>query len=206
MMDLKEKKMLQHYRDIIENKSFDEYDILGFLIFIRRHIVDKNSYIQEFADLVAHRERNRGIVIDCIRVAIANNYQTEDNGKKVIGYQGMNYDTWVNQWKEIGVDYNISLNEDIIKEITLCVFSLAQHTKYNDQKGNSGKMSLFQGKDNSLALTTSEDNPRSLFVCFAKFGNFNFVRKLSAGFLRKPVETVRENGILRLLDEDGYIM
>lgn len=29
-MDIKEKKMLQHYKNIIENRCFDEYDILGF--------------------------------------------------------------------------------------------------------------------------------------------------------------------------------
>lgn len=34
MMDKKEIEILNHYRDIIERKKFDEYDILGFLIFI----------------------------------------------------------------------------------------------------------------------------------------------------------------------------
>ena len=50
----------------------------------------------------------------------------------------------------------------------MCIFSLAQHTKYDDQRSHAGKMDLFQGKDNSLALATSENKSDSLFVCFEK--------------------------------------
>ena len=64
------KKMLEHYKNVIENRSFAEYDILGFLIFIRRHLNKDNVYIREFADLIAHRERDRGIVVDCITASI----------------------------------------------------------------------------------------------------------------------------------------
>lgn len=205
-MDIKEQKMLQHYKRIIENREFDEYDILGFLIFIRRHLHTESNYIQEFADLVAHRERKRGIVVECITNAINSNYKTKGKSREVISYRGMKYETWVKQWKNLGIDLNINISKEIIKEITLCVFSLAQHTLYDDEKGHSGKMDLFQGKDKSIALTTLENNSHSLFVCFAKFGKFDFVRNLSAGYMRKPVETIRKDGRLRLLDEDGYII
>ena len=46
-MDIKEKKMLQHYKNIIENRCFDEYDILGFLIFIRWHLGNNQKYIRD---------------------------------------------------------------------------------------------------------------------------------------------------------------
>lgn len=205
-MDIKEQKMLEHYKQIIENREFDEYDILGFLILIREHLGTESNYIAEFANLVAHRKRKKGIIIDCITNAINSNYKTKSNSRAVIGYCGMKYETWVKQWKNLGVNFNISISKEIIKEITLCVFSLTQHTLYDDENGHSGKVDLFQGKDKSIALVTSENNSHSLFVCFAKFGRYDFVRELSAGYMRKPVETVRENGRLRLLDEDGYII
>ena len=205
-MDIKEQKMLQHYKNIIENRTFDEYDILGFLIFIRRHLENGQKYIRDFADLIAHRERKWGLAVNCIKVAIDNQYQTEDDGKKVKDYHGMDYSIWSHEWKELGLKQNIVINDELIQEITLCIFSLAQHTKYDDKSNHAGKMDLFQGQDNSLALTTSENKPGSLFVCFAKTPAFNFVRELSAGYLRKPVETVREKGELRLMDEDGYII
>lgn len=205
-VDIKEQKMLQHYKNIIENRTFDEYDILGFLIFIRRHLEDSQKYIRDFADLIAHREREWGLAINCIKAAIDNQYQTKNGGKKVKDYHGIDYSIWYLEWKELGLKQNIVINDEIIQEITLCIFSLAQHTKYDDKRNHAGKMDLFQGKDNSLALATSENKSDSLFVCFAKTPAFNFVRKLSTGYLRKPVETVREKGKLRLRDEDGYII
>lgn len=208
MMDAKETLMLKHYKNLIENQSFDEYDILGFLIFIRRHIDGKceYTYLQEFADLIAHRERDQGLIFNSIKAAAKNSYQTRKDGRKVVGYNGISYQTWVMQWKELGKNYQILIDPSIVKEITLCVFSLAQHTQYDDKNGYAGKIDIFQGKDNSLAMATSEQSPSSLFVCFMKSGKYDFIRTLPAGYLKKPVETIRENGKLRLKDEDGYII
>lgn len=205
-MDIKEKKMLQHYKNIIENRCFDEYDIFGFLIFIRWHLGNNQKYIRDFADLMAHREREWGLAVKCIKATIDNQGKTESDGKKVKDYHGVDYTIWVREWKELGLEHQIAINDKIIQEITLCIFSLAQYTKYDDKRGHAGKMDLFQGRDKSLALTTSENKSGSLFVCFAKSTAFNFVRELSAGYLRKPVETVREDSQLRLRDEDGYII
>lgn len=60
-MDLKAKFIMEHYKKLIENREFDEFDILGFLIFIRSFIKPNKQYplIEEFADLVAHREREK---------------------------------------------------------------------------------------------------------------------------------------------------
>ena len=205
-MDKKEKVMLQHYKSIIENKRFDEYDILGFLIFIRRHINSELNYIQEFADLIAHRERDRGLVLKCISAAIDNEYMTMENGKTIVGYHGLELDTWNNQWKRLAMKVEIALDEEIIKEITLCIFSLSQFTQYDDKNGHSGKIDIFQNRDKSIALTTSENNPHSLYIGFAKSDKYSFTRELSAGYMKKPVEAVRVDGRLRLRDEDGYII
>ena len=53
-MDLKANFIMEHYKKLIENREFDEFDILGFLIFIRSFIKPNKQYllIEEFADLV----------------------------------------------------------------------------------------------------------------------------------------------------------
>lgn len=208
MMDAKEQRILCHYKKILECREFDEYDILGFLIFIRGHLdrCSTYTYIREFADLIAHRNRNKGIILECIKVCIENNYQTEKNNRTVVGYHGLDRDEWVRQWMQLGEKFDISIDENMIREITLCIFSLAQHTQYDNHAGISGKVSLFQGNDRCLALATSSGTPDSLYVCFAKLEDIDFVRNFSAGYIEKPVETVRENGNLRLRDEDGYII
>ena len=43
-MDLKAKFMLKNYKELIENRAFNEFDILGFLIFIRSFIYKKFSF------------------------------------------------------------------------------------------------------------------------------------------------------------------
>lgn len=207
IMDKKEKAMLAHYKKIIEHREFDEYDILGFLIFVRRHIGGDCNYIQEFADLIAHRERDRGIVVSCISAAIDNEYRNENDGKQIVGYKGMQIKTWYKQWKKLGEKLYIKIDENIIEEITLCIFSLAQFTQYDDGKGHSGKIDIMQNKSGALALATSEKRPDSLYICFAKTKKeYVFIREFSAGHLIKPVETIREQDILRLRDKDEYII
>lgn len=205
-MDKKAQKIMLHYKEILEQHSFDEYDVLGLLIFLRNYICDSYPNIMEFSDLVAHRERNKGLVNDCIVAAIENNYETKGN-KKVIGYNGMKYEKWSEEWKRIGVQYDILIDEEIINELTLCVFSLAQFTNYIDKKGRGrGRIELFFGKDRSLALVTTEGESDSLYVCFSKFGCFELCRDIPGGYLENVVETIRINGRLRLRDTKGFII
>lgn len=206
-MDVKEIQIMKHYKEMLENRLFDEYDVLGFLIFIRRHLNDTNyPHIKEFTHLVAHRNRDRGHVKDCIVVAIENEYRTENGSRKVVGYHGMEYNEWMEEWRRFGIEFNFDIDETLIEELTLCIFSLAQFTEYNDVNGRGlGVLKLFIGNDNSLALTTTEGKRDSLYVCFVKFGNFNPCRTIDAGYLRNPVEAVRVDGKLRLRDEEGFI-
>ena len=152
-MDNKEQQIMKHYKLLIETNTFDEYDILSFLIFIRRHLSDdKHHNIKEFAHLITHRERDRGKVNICIVTAIENDYQTEHDGRTVVGYNGMNYDDWGREWKDIGIKFDINYDDEIIEELTLCVFSQAQFTFYKDEKGReSGKLELFVSNDSSLS-------------------------------------------------------
>lgn len=205
-MDRKEIEILNHFKSIIENREFDEYDILGFLIFIRDHIKNDCHYIAEFGDLIAHRERDNGIVMNCISGAIENKYQTKNDGKTVIGYYGMRYETWVNEWKRFSAQYNFSLDKTIIKEITICVFSLAQFSNYDDKNGHTGHIELFIGNDNSLGLITVGNEPGSLYICFAKCDNIPFKKELSAGHFKEPIKTERVEGSLRIKYMDEYIL
>lgn len=66
-MDNKEKQLVDNYKKMFLNNSFTEFDIYGFLIVIRRHIGDKKyRLIREFCHLVAHRTRDKGMIMDAI--------------------------------------------------------------------------------------------------------------------------------------------
>lgn len=207
ILDDKEKVILNHYKEIIEKRRFDEYDILGFLIFIREKLDKGNfSIIPEFSDLIAHRHRNKGMVMNNICIAIKNNYQRENN--KVKGYHGIKWETWLAEWKKIFLKFNIKFDKTIITEITLCIYSLAQNTTYNDGNGNIGKIELFiDNTTNSLCLCTTEGLVDSFYICFSKFGKFNINKSLfDFGLIKEIVETKRIEGKLILTCSKGIIL
>lgn len=202
-MDKKEKVILEHYKNIIETRNFDEYDILGFLIFTREKVKTSNySLITEFTDLIAHRHRNRGVVMNNIAIAITNGYAC-CNGK-IQGYNGIEWDEWKREWENFGRDININIDENIITEITVCIYSLAQDTTYENDQGINGKIVLFLN-EGSLCMMTTEGNLDSSYICFSKFGNFNIELNIEAGHIKEPVETERKDGNLYLKCSQGTI-
>ncbi len=205
--------ILNHYRNLIENYLFDEYDILGFLIFIREQIreqIDKTKYhpILEFCDLIAHRDRDRGEIRDSIQNAINNSYQRNERGK-VEGYHGIDWELWKNEWKIIGDKFNINFEKDndkLLKEITICIFSLAQDTIYkNNEKNIIGKVSVFIGNNKDIALVTME-NTSSPVIVFMICGQFKNIDNEYEGFIEYPLETKREEKSLCLYCENKKIL
>lgn len=60
-MDAKERWLLSRLSEQLSAGTFDECDVLAFLILLRRH-TRKTHLIRELGDFVAHRERDRGIL------------------------------------------------------------------------------------------------------------------------------------------------
>lgn len=208
-MDLKANLILEHYKQLIENREFDEFDILGFLIFIRNFIKSSKNFvlIKEFADLVAHRERDRGKVMTCISNAIDNNYTYDVNKRKIEGYNGINEENWKKEWIDLGIEYTINMNDDIIKEITLCIFSLAQKTIYNDSNGHSGTIEFDAiSKTGKIALFTTEGKKDSLFICFSTYDGYIIDSKYDGKPIDEVVYTYRDNGRLKLKCNSAVIL
>lgn len=204
--DKKEQKILEHYKTLLESSLFDEYDILAFLIFMRRHMGrDRYPYLRDFADLIAHRGRDRGIAMDAISGAIENGYSLVQGQKKIEGYHGIDREKWKQEWIDLASRFDFTINENIIAEATMCIFSLAQFTTYNNEQHHAN-MELFQSSDHCLALATTEGNPDSIYICFSKYGPFQFAKEYPGGHITDPVEAVRVDGILRLKDKNGYII
>ncbi len=206
---MKDKKILDHYKYLFDNYLFDEYDVLGFLIFIREQIdASTCHFIQEFADLIAHRSRNQGIIRENIVKSINSNYSCNNKGH-VIGYNGVKWDTWVNEWNRLGkqIDFDFSKDKkELLKQITICIISLAQDTKYYDKDVIIGKVEAFIDGGKNLSLVTTEGKSDSLMVCLMKCGPFNNIVDKNNGFFDYPLETKRENGKLCLYHNDEKIL
>lgn len=204
-MDLKERLIIEHYKDILQKREFDEYDILGFLITIRRHLKKgNNSSIHEIADLIAHRDRDSGRVMKSIIGGVKNSYQTT-NKNKIRDYYGIQETEWEKEWKSVGNLLEIDFTKELLDDVMLCIFSLAQYSHY-EKDGISGEIVLMHDDEGYLYLTTTEGKPHSLHVCFSKWGPYAIINKQFAGHIDKPVTTKRENGILRLIANKEYII
>lgn len=206
----KERLMITHYFGLLAENNFTEYDILGFLMVLRRELdKEKYKYIHDFSNLIAHRNRNKGVAMDAIKGAIDNNYEFIAGTRKIKGYHGIPYDKWVSEWKNLATDFSKQLSDETIHDITICVFSLAQNTIYSKTwtkegitKRYSGKMDLFGSKDRELMLGTAE-NEHSLSIWFASTSN----KKLeNLKPINATVETFRKDGVLHLGTIEGAII
>lgn len=206
---MKDKKILDHYKYLFDNYLFDEYDVLGFLIFIREQIdASTCHFIQEFADLIAHRSRNQGIIRENIIKSINSNYSCNNKGH-VIGYNGVKWDTWVNEWNRLGrqIDFDFSKDKKkLLKQITICIISLAQDTKYYDKDVIIGKVETFINSNKCLSLETTERKWDSPKVCLMECGPFENIVAKDHGFFKYPLETKRENEKLCLYHNDEKIL
>ncbi len=203
-LNQKEQLMLSHYSKLLDEFLFDEYDILGFLMLIREHIRKSKSYpcILEFADLIAHHERDQGLVFDAIKTAKENGYKTSD-GKRVIDYKGIDETTWKSEWNQLLTELNISVNKRLLDEITICICSLANGSRYYNKKSRYAGILYLGFTENKIALITTEGERNSLHVTFFVYTGISLNVDRKYDFGKWIGETVRENGSLRMKDDSG---
>ena len=206
---MKNDVILNHYKDLIENYMFDEYDILGFLIFIREKIdTSRCHFINEFCNLIAHRTRNEGKIKNNILNASKNSYACNKK-RKIKGYNGIKWETWIKEWKIVGEQFKINFmkdNKKVLKEITICIISLAQDTEYFDNDVLIGKVEPFIDSAKKIALLTSENQEHSPLVCLMTCGPFKEIANEDKGFINNPLETKRINKALCLYCGDKLIL
>lgn len=154
--DEKERLMIAHYFGLLAENNFTEYDILGFLMVLRREMdKEKYKYIHDFSNLIAHRNRDKGVAMDAIKGAIDSNYEFIAGTRKIKGYHGVPYDKWVSEWKNLAANFSKQLSDETIHDITICVFSLAQNTIYTKTCTKEGKTKRYGGKWISLVQKTA---------------------------------------------------
>ncbi len=203
-MNQKEIINLKYYKDKIEKRKFDEYDIIGFLILIRRHL-DKNvtPFLCDFADGIAHRERNKGVAYNNIHKAYGNNFTINPDGT-IKDFYGISNIAWENELNDISIRFNIKITPIVQSEILLCIISIFQYTLFIDKKNQSfnGRHEISISDNGKLHFCLANH----FFICYAKLENAVAELKYRNKILEKPIETFRKNGTLYLRDEDGIIL
>lgn len=136
----KELLNLEHYKKLIENRKFDEYDIIGFLVLIREHIDCRlNPLFYDFANGTAHRTRCKGIIYDNIYNAILNNYQTDSNNK-ILGFNSVLNSNWDIECANISKQFKIKMTPIIRIELLVCMISIIHRSLYNTTNKSTKKV------------------------------------------------------------------
>lgn len=190
-MDNKETKLLESFKEKFKNNSFEELDMYGFLILIRRNIKKNRhlyKYIIEFCDLIAHRERNRGIIMDNITQMIEKRYYINKEGV-IPDFCGFDKEEWIKEWKTLSRYFKLKLTERNIDEITMCIFSLAADSIYNNAR-HRGVVKLLLCKNNKLCLACTVGRKDSKYVCVAVYENF--IKNIGSKIIIENIKLIRD--------------
>ncbi len=152
--------------------------------------------------MIAHYERDRGLVFDAIKTAIDNGYKTTD-GKRIIDYKGIDETTWISEWDGLLTELNISVNKRLLDEITICICSLANGSSYYNEKSRHSGIMYLGFSENKIALVTTEGERNSLHITFFVYSGISLNVDRKYDFGKWIGETVRENGSLRMRDKSG---
>lgn len=209
MNDNKANQICDIFIKKFETSSFDEIDIIGFLIFIRELLKDRKNdfkYLIELADFIAHRKRNKGIILNSINYAKNNNYYTDSN-KSIKGCDSIQVTDWNNELNKLWTLFHIKTYNKLNQEFTLCIYSLMQDACFEKNNKIIGKTWLdFYKRDNQIALLTSNNTANSTYICFAYYDGYKILcdDELFPS-TNRIFHTERENKELVLKDSNNVI-
>ena len=209
----KELFTLKMFKEIIENDSFDEIDIISFLIFLRSLFEkrDKNDFwhVYDICDFVAHRERDKGKTKDGIVAAINNGYRTKKASKQVDYYPGIESSNWKREWDLLGSTLDIRITDEARKDLSICVLSMLQDAAIFDVKDGCRQqvavMRIMQD-ENMLSLCSTELTPDSPWVNYFQIGGLHFKKKYESGLVDDPVFAKRIGYCLHLITNSGELI
>lgn len=201
-MDKKEKELIDYYYNKLINQEFDEKDIFAFLILIRRFCTkyEDLNLIKEISDSIAHRVRNKGNVFNNSKNA------KEAFDKNVYSRPNVDFEYDGFQIEEVYKQLNLLLSKlnydkismNIFEEIYLCVFSILQFSKYQNEKGYYGTLRIFIiKKEIALISYFSKDRP---CICCGKLSD-KYTNCDELLFSDIPITVIRKGKKLKILHD-----
>lgn len=135
-MDKKERQLFDYYYTKFADRSFDEKDVLSFLLFIRVDAQD-NKVMKELGDFIVHRENCTGFVKEFFKEC----KQIIDNlgkGRKQKIENLFSFKEIRNGFNAFFIDQGYEkMTPEVINDFILCIISLLQNVKL--LSGNSHK-------------------------------------------------------------------
>lgn len=221
--DSKENQLVKAMVLKLLRQTFEETDILGFLILMRRHL-DKGSYpvLHDLGDFIAHRERNRGDAVDDAGALYSAFESSNPNllfAQKEAIFRAFNPEHICDG--QIQAELNHLFNElgysgtkaEVLDEIALFIFSILQQAKFkNKSQSYLGKFVLGQNQTKPelghppvmfITLKIKPSTPETPIFNYAALPNLYFKGASSTGYYESPIQLIRkDNKIFALTDTE----
>jgi len=151
-MDDKEKELIRACYARIAAGDFVERDVFSLLILLRPHS-KAHSAVYEFANFVAHREKDRGHIRDYL-------HQTKSKLDKLGQINTTLVIKPVFSVEQIGTSLNGALSQislspldhSRIEQVVLCVISLLQHVRIVQKSAEIGRLIIGITKEDVILL------------------------------------------------------
>lgn len=221
--DSKENQLVKAMALNLLRQTFEETDILGFLILMRQHL-DKGDYpiLHDLGDFIAHRERNRGDAVDdagALHSAFESSNPNLLFTHKEAIFRLFNPEHICDG--QIQAELNHLFNElgysgtkaEVLDEIALYIFSILQQVILKDKNQSYlGKFVLGQNQTKSetghlpvtfITLKIKPSMPNTPIFNYAALPNLCFKETPSKGYFESPIQLIRKgNKIFALTDTE----
>ncbi len=165
-MDAKERWIIEKLHAKIIQGTYDEIDILAFLITLRES-VRKGSLIREFGDFIAHRSRDRGILkeyLERLRHLLQNPMKSNSSIEEVAVYSVYDIQRSLNDLlASIGLS---PFGEEIANQVTVCLISLLQFVKVRTKAASSVNSLVIGISSDFIALLGQGHVPAGHVIAF----------------------------------------
>lgn len=127
-MDKKERQLFDYYYTKFEERSFNEKDVLSFLLFVRENVQD-NKVMKELGDFILQREHCTGYVkeffVECKQII-----DNLGKGKKQKIENLFSFKDIRNGFNSFFIEQGYEkMTPEVINDFILCIISLLQNVK-----------------------------------------------------------------------------
>jgi hypothetical protein len=211
-MDMKETQLVDYYHNIITTKAFSEKDIFALLMILRQY-ADKLSPVYEFANFVAHREKDRGFIKEYLETT---KHKLDNIGKinTIIEIRP------VFSIEEIEKSFNLvfkklgkpEIPSEILNDVIICIIMLLQDVRIFDKRNRPiGKLVVGLSKTKLSLIGMVKTSERKVSVLFPVLEARNTIAMLANDYpedeprhFKSTLEVVNNEGRLDIVFYKQY--
>lgn len=186
-MDAKERSLVERAHATLASGSFTERDVLVLLMLLRRHAAPK-SPVREFADFVAHRDKDRGILKDFLRGIQLALHADQSGSNRPVTFQVLTNRDIHSVFNAVFASLGLNpIDEELANRIAVCIIALLQSVRIETYQQQPVRGLSVEVSSDSIGLFGHSTIPAGHVLRFPVLLAENRGYELSVAMASKPV-------------------